>query len=202
MRARSPRAPPPPPAAAAPCRPPVRQPRSCGGRGTTPAGRAQAANSSAAPPAAASAALLRYYGLRLSVNGGAGHVGAARAAQSEPMCGVRAVGVRAPRTRALVGARAWGEPRPSRDDRRPGPGRRAAARWPGGRRGRAPAARRSPRHAGAAAVARSRVAVARGVSRAISANCPDAGSVRVATMPPCRDGWALALARTKGEPTA
>ena len=142
---------------------------------------------------------LRYYGLRLSLNGGAGHVGAARAAQSERMCGVRAVGVRAPRARALAGARARGEPRPSRGGRRPGPGRRAAARWPGGRRGRAPAARRSPRHAAAVARSRSRVAVTRGVSRAISANCPDAGPVRVANMPPCRDRWALALGNMKGE---
>ena len=117
--------------------------------------------------------------------------------KSEPMCGVRAVGVRAPRARALAGARARGEPRPSRGCRRPGPGRRAAARWPGGRC--APAARRSPRHAAAVARSRSRVAVARGVSRAISANCPDAGPVRVANMPPCRDRWALALGNTKGE---
>jgi hypothetical protein len=174
----SPRAPPPPPAAAAPCLPPVRQPLSCGGRGATPAGRAPAASSSAAPPAAASAARLRYfryYCLRLSVNGGAGHVGAARAAQREPVCGVRAVGVRAPRARSLAGARARGEPQPSRGCRRAGPGRRAAARWPGGRRGRAPSARRSPRHA--AAVARSRSSVAVASQRHTQASATRAGAV-------------------------
>ena len=130
-----------------------------------PPARAPAANSSAALPTAASAPRLRYYGLCLSVNEGAGHVGAARVAQSEPMCAVRAVGVHAPCARALAGARARCEPQPaSRGGRRARLAREgAAARWPEGRRGRAPAARRSPRRA--ASVARSRLRVAGAVPR-------------------------------------